>query len=241
MWTDIVDLFVSNATVTVHGIGTFNGLAGVRQALQNGMGPEGLTQGILNDHPMFDTIVEINPNGKEAITRGIEIGMMGNANTRAGSWEFTVFRNTFVKDNGLWKMKGLDVTQVMVANYSVGWGNGGTIPPNTFVPAFLNIAARSFQPSANVTSTSSKNATSLVELQRRLSRSAAFDGAENESAAYGYYVDDLRCDLWGALFAANGHKAFAFAGIYHTRERVTKAFQEEYGYNHSLSDNAFEY
>ena len=38
------------------GVGTFKGSAGIRQALEQTMGPEGLAQFILNEHPLWDTI-----------------------------------------------------------------------------------------------------------------------------------------------------------------------------------------
>lgn len=221
MWTDVVDLFIPNSTVQIHGVGTYTGAAGVRQAMER-MGPEGLTQGVLNDHPMFDTIVEINSNGREATARGVAIGMIGNANTRTASWEFIVFNNHFVKENELWKMKGLDITTLITANYSTGWGNGGIAPGNSQVAPFINFKKRNSRSPKRTNDT-------LVELQRRLSRSAAYDGAENESAAYGYFLDDLQCDQMGAIHAANGHKESPFAGWFQTPERVARACHEVYG------------
>ncbi|MBX6749267.1 MAG: nuclear transport factor 2 family protein, partial [Micromonosporaceae bacterium] len=69
MWTDVVDLFANGAKVVIDGVGEFHGQQGVRAAMER-MGPEGLTQGILNDRPIFDTIVEVKPNGEQATARG---------------------------------------------------------------------------------------------------------------------------------------------------------------------------
>ncbi|KAE8440862.1 hypothetical protein EG329_006379 [Mollisiaceae sp. DMI_Dod_QoI] len=148
MWPDVVDLFISNtstsiSSVTISGVGTFTGSAGVLTAMQR-MGPENLTQGILNEHLILDTVVSIHPNGLKATARGIEIGMIGDANTRAASWEFNVFRNDFVKDeDGIWKFEELNITPLIVANYSTGWGNGLIGPLPTEVPQFLNVSGRS--------------------------------------------------------------------------------------------------
>ncbi|KAF2179525.1 hypothetical protein K469DRAFT_595926 [Zopfia rhizophila CBS 207.26] len=228
MWTDVVDLFVPNATVNVNGVGIYTGTAGVRQVLER-MGPENLTQGILNDHPIFDTVVHVDPNGQEAIARGIEIGMIGDANMRTGSWEFNVFRNHFIKDKGLWKLKELNITPLIIANYSTGWGDGSVAPLNNVIPAFLNVAARSSQ----LLPANGTNMTDLTDLQRRLARSAAYDWAENESNAYTYYLDDLQCKQMGALFANKGHKASPFAGWFLGPERITEACFVAYGRNRS--------
>jgi len=56
MWSDVVDLFVADGTLQIAGVGTFKGSAGIRQALEQTMGPEGLAQFILNEHPLWDTI-----------------------------------------------------------------------------------------------------------------------------------------------------------------------------------------
>ena len=51
--------------------GDLQGSAGIRQALEQTMGPERLAQFILNEHPLWDTIVEVQP-GARAIARGME-------------------------------------------------------------------------------------------------------------------------------------------------------------------------
>ncbi len=53
------------------------------------MGPEGLTQGALNERLIFNTIVHVHPvaqnGGKQlALVRGIEIGLLADANRTAG-------------------------------------------------------------------------------------------------------------------------------------------------------------
>ncbi|WP_354002974.1 nuclear transport factor 2 family protein [Microbacterium elymi] len=45
-----------------------------------------------------------------------------------------------------------------------------------------------------------------------LRRCVAYDGVENVSGAYGFFLDDFRWADMAALFAAKGHKQSAFAG-----------------------------
>jgi hypothetical protein len=228
MWSDVVDLHTENTTVRIGNETALGGKAGVRQILER-MGPEGLKQGINNDHPIFDMIVEIAENGREAIARGIEVAMLGDANLRVASWEFNVFRNRIVKEGDIWKVREIVVTPLVVADYYIGWGNGGLKPPNTVIPPFLNVTGSSM---ALGSMTSSKNVT-VDDLERRLRRSAAFDGAENLSHAYGYYADDILGEQLGGLFAKKGHKASPFAGFFYTPERITGAMKSSYGTNRS--------
>ena len=49
--------------------------------------------------------------------------MIGNAK-REASWSFSVFRNTFVKEDGLWKLKDMSITPLITANWADGLGQG---------------------------------------------------------------------------------------------------------------------
>jgi hypothetical protein len=237
MWTDVVDLHTENTTVRVGNETALRGKAGVRQALER-MGPEGLADGINNDHPIFDMIVEVAGDGKAAVARGIEVAMLGDANLGVASWEFNVFRNRFVKDKGVWKVQDVDVTSLIVADYYVGWGMGGVKPANTYTPPFLNVTDRLFAPRSTVSGTFNST---LDDLQRRLRRSAAYDGSENQSHAYGYYADDIDPVRLGALFAKEGHKAAPFAGYCQTPQRITGAMQASYGTNRSALRNSLSF
>jgi hypothetical protein len=63
----------------------------------------------------------------------------------------------------------------------------------------------------------------LAEARRRLARSAAFDGIQNVSAAYGYFLDDGMPRGFSGVLAAKGYKMTPFAGYYIGRDRVIKA------------------
>lgn len=224
MWSDVVDLFSSDPTITIEG-GRQN--ASVRSVMER-MGPEKLSTGILNDHALFDTIIDVSPDGHEAVSRGIQLGMIGDSNTRAASWEFSVFRNRFIKDpsSGIWKFKELNITPLLTANYTSGWGWGGaqnSKPP----PAFLPLNKRSTVRGSPRTETSTLT-NNLPELHRRLSRSAAYDNVENISGAYGYFADDIRCQAFADLHHTHGHKESPFAGWYQTVPRIAAACLSRY-------------
>ncbi|KAK3339954.1 hypothetical protein B0T25DRAFT_560983 [Lasiosphaeria hispida] len=240
MWPDVVDLFASDGIVSFDGRGSAPGAAGIQSALDR-MGPEGLTRGILNDHPIYQTLVEISPDGLEATSRGLEIGMIGDSIAKTAEWQFCVFRHKYIKDaaSGIWKIKELAYTRVMVANYTSGWAFGGTLPPKatpSAPPPFLDVLGHvsdvarkptDWQPSWREDSNSTE--TLLADIQRRLARSAAFDETENVSSAYGYYADDIRCIDFATLHADKGFKMSPGVGWYHSPQRIGQACIARYG------------
>ena len=79
------------------------------------------------------------------------------------------------------------MTPLVVADYYVGWGQGGLKPSNAVIPPFSNVTG-SQMPAG---STMGSEDVTVDDLERRLRRSAAYDGAENLPYAYGYYADDI--------------------------------------------------
>jgi hypothetical protein len=248
MWDDIVDLFAADSAVEINGVATFRGRDGVRRAMER-MGSAGLRHGELNDRPLFDTIVRILPGGSEAISRGIELGLLGEADKGTAYWELAVFRNRFVKEGGLWKLKELRLYPIMRADYFKGWGSEAVLKQaSTLLPEFVGVNPATGKPvntkglkmlgTSSLTgaivaskSADSKASTSkqLTEARRKLARSMAYDGTENVSSAYGYYIDDFQWPQLGAIFAEKGNKQSPFAGYYMGRERIAKAATTMWG------------
>jgi hypothetical protein len=126
MWDDVTDLFADNGVYEVGGVGVYSGKTGVRKAMER-QGPAGLTHGVLNDRLQFDTVVSFEPGRREAHVRGIEMGMLGEADKGEGFWEVNVYDNRFVKEDGLWKVREMRVFPIFRAEYSQGWGKSRII------------------------------------------------------------------------------------------------------------------
>lgn len=134
MWDDIVDLFAQNGVVEIAGQGIWRGPAGVGRWLAS-IGPAGLTHGQLNDRIQNDVIVSIAPGGNEAFARGIELGMLGEADQEKGWWEVGVFHNRFVKEDGVWKIREMRRFPLMKTDIFLGWGQSRIVDP---VPTGVN-------------------------------------------------------------------------------------------------------
>src|SRR5690606_36481066 len=89
MWDDVTDLFTADGVLEIANVGIYEGPDGVRRALER-MGPAGLQHGELNDHMQLDMIVSIEPNGLEARARGIEWGMLGDADDKTAFYTLAV-------------------------------------------------------------------------------------------------------------------------------------------------------
>ena len=256
MWDDVADLFARDGVVEIGGHGVWRGPAGVRRWLAS-MGAAGLRHGQLNDRVQFDVIVEIAAGGNEAWARGIELGMLGEADQEKGWWEVATFRNRFVKEGGVWKIRELRRFPLMKTDIFVGWGTsrivepvpGGAHKPDAAVPpadaaaaglampAFLGnhpVTGKPVRPAGDARMVAGTALTGAIargkpatvtidEAKRRLARAAAWDGIQNVSSAYGYYLDDSMPAGFGGIMATKGFKMTPFSGYYITRERVLKA------------------
>ncbi|MEO6185598.1 MAG: nuclear transport factor 2 family protein [Steroidobacteraceae bacterium] len=134
MWNDVVDLFAQDGVVEIAGQGIWRGPAGVRRWLES-IGPAGLTHGQLNDRLQHDVTVSISPGGNEAFVRGIELGMLGEADQEKGWWEVATFRNRFVKEGRAWKIREMRRFVVMKTDIFQGWGRSRIVDA---VPAGAN-------------------------------------------------------------------------------------------------------
>jgi len=128
MWDDVTDLFTDDAMLEIADVGIYEGPAGVRRALER-MGPPGLEQGQLNDHMQLDMIVEVEPNGVEARSRGIEFGMLGDADAGTAYYTLAVFENRYVFERGAWRILEMRIFPIMKTDYYEGWARSAVVDP----------------------------------------------------------------------------------------------------------------
>lgn len=227
MWTDAEELFTADGRMIVDGT-EYQGRGGIRQALEL-MGPEGLTDGVLNDHVIFDTVVEVQSNGRDARSRGIQLGLLA-AGDGAGQWEFSAFESIARKIDGVWQLQEISVTTLARADYDRGWGDGRDVCRHARLAPPRRLERRALTgPASAEGDDATEDAPVLADLERRLSRSRAYDAVENISAAYGYHLDDFQWPRMAALFATRGHKQSPFVGYYVGKDRILEAATAAHG------------
>lgn len=236
MFDDVADLFSDDAVIDIASIGQFNGKEGVRRALAS-FGPAGLRTGELNDRPQLMPVITMSADGRTAQLRNLELGMTGQ---HAGEtyWSATVQNFTFRKgDGGSWRISRLERFPRMRAAYSDGWQK----PLPAALPQPANAAPNSASRLADAAYPAHKSPQVVIaptapasfggqgDGTAILARAAAFDGAENISNAYGYYIDEFRWDDTADLFSTDGWKELSYIGTYVGRERVRGSLFSRYG------------
>lgn len=238
MYDDIVDLFAEDAVIDIAGTGRFAGKVGVRRALA-AFGAAGLQRGELNDRPQLMPVITVAADGRSAELRNIEIGMTGHHNGETW-WSSAVQQFEFMRgSDGVWRIAGLRRYPRMRAAYGKGWQEplAAALPqPAGSAPDGSSQLADSCYPGHRAPAV--RFAGSLAPApsfagksdgRTALARAAAFDGAENVSSAYGYYIDEFRWDETADLFATDGWKELSYIGTYIGREQVRGSLFGRYG------------
>jgi hypothetical protein len=127
MWTEVSDLFAENGTYEIGGRGVFVGRKRVLEYLQVGLGPERPVEGRLINHMQFQPIVTVSEDGKTAKLRMKALVMS------SGGWGDVIYENSYVKENGIWKIASIRAPFVMYSSAD-GWAKVTT--PNTRPESF---------------------------------------------------------------------------------------------------------
>jgi len=258
MWDDLVDLFHQDGSMELDHRGVYKGKTSIRKAL-NQFGKQGLAANEVNDHLQLQPVVSVTSDSNRAQARGTELQMLG-VHGQSSKWGVSTFQNEFVKVDGVWKIKSVHVFTRMLTDYDKGWALDAqpapTAPqefaadlpvskhyqayPEFFVPEFhfKNPARASITDVAIEQLPSSQNvAESVGELERKLRVLNAYDGAENISNAYGYYIDEFMWDGMADVFSVDGWKELSYIGAYVGRERVRNSVVSRYGRGGRLANS----
>ncbi len=122
LWDDVADLFTAEAALELGLQGVYAGRASIRRALEQ-FGVQGLREGELNDHLQLQTIVTVAPDGNSASARGVDLALWGarTAGEYRAEWREAIFENTYVKENGVWKVAAMHLFPRLATDYSQGW------------------------------------------------------------------------------------------------------------------------
>jgi triacylglycerol lipase len=136
MWDEVADLFAADGTIEMGQMGVYVGKPRVRQFLDV-LGPVGVRDGEINDHVQLQVVVTVAPDGRTAKARSREFAMTGVLDSH-GEWSEGIYESTFVKEDGVWKIRDLRFFPTFVTDYDEGWGKSAkplpaasaTLPPD---------------------------------------------------------------------------------------------------------------
>lgn len=124
-WHEAADLFAADATLEIGVDGVYRGQARIRRILAAygggslDTGP-GLPFGQLNMHMQLQPVVTLHADGTHASARWREMSLLGQYKVSA-HWGDAVMENTYVKEDGVWKIESLRVYTNFIAPYEGGW------------------------------------------------------------------------------------------------------------------------
>jgi len=120
LWDEVAALFADDGTIEMDLRGVYVGRDRIRQFLDF-LGPEGLGEGELNDHVHLQVVVNVAPDGRTAKSRSRSLNMTGAYGSH-GEWSEGSYENTYVKEDGVWKLQSLRYFPTFISDYDKGWG-----------------------------------------------------------------------------------------------------------------------
>src|SRR5690606_6814981 len=140
LWDEAADLFAAEGTIEFGLDGVYAGRDRVREYLYAfGDGRRGLPDGVLNEHLQIMPVITLSDDGLSAQGRWRAI-ILGGTLGESAYWGEGPYENSYVKEDGVWKIKSLHWFQTVVVPYENGWQreedlNGGVwvsdeLPPD---------------------------------------------------------------------------------------------------------------
>lgn len=136
LYDETVDLFAEDGEVWFLG-GKFKGKAGVRRLYCDRFrarftaGRNGPVPGLLLDHPQLQDIIDVAPDRQTALGRARSFMQAGRHFQHADDsrdgwherqwWEGGIYENSYVREDGVWKLKIVNYRPVWHAEYETGW------------------------------------------------------------------------------------------------------------------------
>ena len=124
-WGEAADLFADNGTIEVGVDGVYKGKERVRQYLVaqgGGIKGPGLKYGQLNMHMQLQPVVTVAEDGNTAQARWRDFSLLGQYHD-AAYWGDATMENTYIKEDGVWKIKTMHVFTNFIAPYQGGWAS----------------------------------------------------------------------------------------------------------------------
>ena len=121
LWGEAADLFADDGTIEIGIDGVYVGKERIREYLKRlHGGQEGLIYGQLNEWVTLQPAVFVAEDGRSATARWRDHGMLGQYKQHA-EWRDGIYENTYVREDGVWKIQSLHLFVNFVAPYEKGW------------------------------------------------------------------------------------------------------------------------
>lgn len=134
-WDDAARLFAANGTREIAQRGVYVGKDSVRRSFDLD-GPAGVRQGGVAQHFLYQHVIHVGDDGRSATARVRELTFAGEFGKKAEVGG-EVAENSYVKENGIWKIQSEHQYTTFWADYSKGWSQGAmpAAGPSKEIPA----------------------------------------------------------------------------------------------------------
>src|SRR5690606_30015089 len=140
LWDNTADVFATNGEKELSYIGNYIGRERIRASLIARYGRGGRRAAGMTLHQKVAPVVTVAPDGRSARVR-TKLFQLHSSRDGDGSYISGIYENTLVREDGIWKIRKMDLDYVWNANYSTGWARvAGRAQPR--VPA---TTAQSFE------------------------------------------------------------------------------------------------
>ena len=121
LWGEAADLFTDDGSLELGIDGVYLGKERIREYLKRlHGGQEGLIYGQLNEWVTLQPAISVAPDALSATARWRDHGMLGQYKSHA-EWRDGIYENTYVREDGVWKIRSLHLYVNFVAPYERGW------------------------------------------------------------------------------------------------------------------------
>ncbi|MFM1886427.1 MAG: hypothetical protein RL026_1584 [Pseudomonadota bacterium] len=133
LWDEVADLFAADGSIELALDGVYRGRERVRAYLYAyGQGRKGLQAGQLHEHLQLMPVVTLNPDGRTAQGTWRAVILAGRKGGEA-IWGEGPYENTYVKENGVWKIQSLHWLQTVYVPFDGGWMQHADVNGGRFV------------------------------------------------------------------------------------------------------------
>jgi hypothetical protein len=119
-WDETADLFATDGWKELSYIGTYVGRERVRASMINRYGHAGRSPAFLAIHQKTQPCVTVAPDGQRANIR-LRLFQFNSQTDADGSYISGIYENQVKLENNVWKIHGMDLDYVFLANYTGGW------------------------------------------------------------------------------------------------------------------------
>ena len=118
-WDETADLFSAGGWKELSYIGNYIGRESVRKSLINRYGRNGRSSTFLAIHQKVAPYVTVTPDGRTRIR--LKLFQVNSAKDGGSGYINGIYENQIVQENGIWKIAGMDLDYVFLADYKGGW------------------------------------------------------------------------------------------------------------------------